>query len=847
MRLRPRTAPFELKGLVAIAAMGLVAVALAGLVVSWHPPSAQPPDTVTAHLRPDAEATLSSPLGEVQLYIEPGSVVSDRTLSYRDVSAWDIPDLPLGFVATTKVFELSISKDKLSPNRAPSILKPGLLTTSLSDEEIAVTGSDESRVVIHHAGPDNADWTPIPTQVDFASNLAQARIQTFGRFALTVRWPVIVPDSPTEAEPSPNVNAAEPERDILLANQDSSLPMAPLVQALDRSPTPTLPVILVAERTYSSLSPAPKLSEDLSLTSVEHSPPAVTLDTGIVADEEVYQPPGPTAVNLLPSTPQKASLTVRMVRAPTPVPTQDWKLERVFARGDVARVYVKILGPGLVAVSLNGRETEEIKTVLPYQMHVFRAVSPGTHTVRVWTPGVARYERTTLVELHTPTPTPKPPATATTRSTPTRQPRYRLFINNIQVPAQNLMVLIGDGSVALSQAPSPDGRYTAGERVTVLASPKSGWPYSWGGVDSHDGLFGKVDMVADRFVSVKIGPPPPTPKLVFKKSRAPVPNSETLRAPVLTPEPTPERIPAPKPEPAPEPTPAPTPEPTPAPKPEPTPEPTPAPKPEPTPELEGKIVFASNRHGNYEIYVVDANGSDLKRLTEEPADDRHPVWSPDGSKIAFESRRDGNRELYVMDSDGSNVIRLISNLADDQYPAWSPDGTELAFESNRDGHREIYSMFPSGMRQMNVSRSSEDETRPEWSPDGAKLAFNRPNGNGHDIYIMDVGNWGVATQLTSGIDAKGPKWSPNGVTLGFTSDAGGSPRISTIGSDGTGSLSLTPDHNAWSPAWSPEGSHLVYTSDKDGSEDLFVMSADGSSRVRITGGPGADTDPDWKR
>jgi Tol biopolymer transport system component len=151
------------------------------------------------------------------------------------------------------------------------------------------------------------------------------------------------------------------------------------------------------------------------------------------------------------------------------------------------------------------------------------------------------------------------------------------------------------------------------------------------------------------------------------------------------------------------------------------------------------------------------------------------------------------------------------------------------------------------MRQMNVSRSSEDETRPEWSPDGAKLAFNRPNGNGHDIYIMDVGNWGVATQLTSGIDAKGPKWSPNGVTLGFTSDAGGSPRISTIGSDGTGSLSLTPDHNAWSPAWSPEGSHLVYTSDKDGSEDLFVMSADGSSRVRITGGPGADTDPDWKR
>ena len=570
MRLRSRRAPFQIKGFVAVAAMGLVGAALAGLAVSWRPASVQPPDTATARIKPDAAATLSSPLGEVRLYVEPGSVGPDRTLSYRVVSAWDIPDLPLGIVATTKVFELSISTDEQSPNRAPSILKPGLLTISLSDEEIAAAGSDESRVVIHHAGPDNADWTPIPTQVDFASNLAQARIQTFGRFALTVRWPVIVPDSPTEAGPYPNANAAEPGRAATLADQESGLRMAPLVRDLDRSPAPALPVILVAERTYPSLSPAPKLSEpklseDLSLTSVEYSPPAISIDTGdtgIAADEEVYRPPGPTPVTLLPSMPQKDSLTFRMVRAPAPVPTQDWKLDRVFARGDVVRVYVKILGPGLVAVSLNGRETEEIKTVLPYQMHVFRAVSPGTHTVRVWTPGVARYERTTLVELHTPTPTPKSPATATARPTPTRQPRYRLFINNIQVPAQNLMVLIGDASVTLSQAPSPDGRYAAGERVVVLASPKSGWPYSWGGVDSHDGLFGKVHMVADRFVSVKIGPPPPTPKLVFKKSRTTVSNSEYIRAPVVTPEPTP----APRPEP--------TPGPTPAPRPAPTPEPT---------------------------------------------------------------------------------------------------------------------------------------------------------------------------------------------------------------------------------------------------------------------------------
>jgi len=86
-----------------------------------------------------------------------------------------------------------------------------------------------------------------------------------------------------------------------------------------------------------------------------------------------------------------------------------------------------------------------------------------------------------------------------------------------------------------------------------------------------------------------------------------------------------------------------------------------------------RIAFQSNRDGNYEIYVMDADGSNQTNLTNNPADDMFPVWSPDGTKIAFMSNRDGNWEIYVMNADGSNQTNLTNNIGDDMYPMWSPD------------------------------------------------------------------------------------------------------------------------------------------------------------------------------
>jgi Tol biopolymer transport system component len=85
-----------------------------------------------------------------------------------------------------------------------------------------------------------------------------------------------------------------------------------------------------------------------------------------------------------------------------------------------------------------------------------------------------------------------------------------------------------------------------------------------------------------------------------------------------------------------------------------------------------KIAFVSGRDGNYEIYIMNADGSEQKRLTNNPASDMKSSWSPDGKKIAFHSDRDGNYEIYVMNADGSEQKRLTDNPADDMNPSWSP-------------------------------------------------------------------------------------------------------------------------------------------------------------------------------
>jgi Tol biopolymer transport system component len=132
-----------------------------------------------------------------------------------------------------------------------------------------------------------------------------------------------------------------------------------------------------------------------------------------------------------------------------------------------------------------------------------------------------------------------------------------------------------------------------------------------------------------------------------------------------------------------------------------------------------KIAFTSFRDGNYEIYVMNPDGTNAINISNNPGFDSDSAWSPDGSQIAFASFRDGNFEVYVMDSSGSDQTNLSNNDGWDALPAWSPDGSQIAFHSNRDGTFQIYLMNADGTEQTNISNNSFDDSDPSWVPPAA--------------------------------------------------------------------------------------------------------------------------------
>jgi Tol biopolymer transport system component len=130
-----------------------------------------------------------------------------------------------------------------------------------------------------------------------------------------------------------------------------------------------------------------------------------------------------------------------------------------------------------------------------------------------------------------------------------------------------------------------------------------------------------------------------------------------------------------------------------------------------------QIAFVSNQDGDFEIVVMDADGSNQYQLTSnDDFQDIAPDWSPDGERIIFVSNRFGDYEIFVMNTDGSNLSQLTSNVEVSFNPAWSPDGTQIVFSSNRDGDFEIWSMDADGSNQQQLTLNDVGEFHPAWSP-----------------------------------------------------------------------------------------------------------------------------------
>jgi Tol biopolymer transport system component len=275
------------------------------------------------------------------------------------------------------------------------------------------------------------------------------------------------------------------------------------------------------------------------------------------------------------------------------------------------------------------------------------------------------------------------------------------------------------------------------------------------------------------------------------------------------------------------------------------------------PGANGKIAFDSDRDGNEEVYVMNADGTGQTNLSNNPAWDGIPVWSSDGTKIVFSSMRDGDFEVYVMNVDGSGQTNLTNNPGQTDYNgSWSPDGTKIVFTSLRDGNSEIYVMNADGSGQTNISNNPAWEDTADWSPDGTKIAFgtNRkggccPNPQDHEIFVMNADGSNQTNITNNSEPDSDPDWSPDGTKIVFNKRVGLNHEIFVMNADGSNQTNLTNSPgNEGTNAWSPDGTKIAYAGYRDdaNNQDIYVMNTDGTGQTRLTNDPGYDSYPDWQ-
>ncbi len=266
----------------------------------------------------------------------------------------------------------------------------------------------------------------------------------------------------------------------------------------------------------------------------------------------------------------------------------------------------------------------------------------------------------------------------------------------------------------------------------------------------------------------------------------------------------------------------------------------------------GQLVFDSTRGGAYrDLYTMNVDGSDVKRLTQGDANSIAGPWSPDGQQIVYTAFGLTNSYIAVIDADGAGQAALDQVQGSDEgFPAWSPDGAQIAFTSRRDGNNEVYLMNADGTKPVRLTNEPGDDFAPGWSPDGSKIVFvsDRDQTAGvTDLYIMNADGGGV-TRLTkdAAIDYS-PAWSPDGKIIAYRSDQDGNSDIYVINVDGSNRRKLT-DNPAydWSPAWSPDGKMIAFQTNRDGNFEIYLMKADGSDPVNLTNDPGDDQMPFWQ-
>ena len=270
-----------------------------------------------------------------------------------------------------------------------------------------------------------------------------------------------------------------------------------------------------------------------------------------------------------------------------------------------------------------------------------------------------------------------------------------------------------------------------------------------------------------------------------------------------------------------------------------------------------KILFSSSRDGNWEVYMMNPDGSEQVNLTQHPDGDRDAVWSPTGDQILFASNRQDARvwDLYVMDADGSNVRRVFKKKAKGwrHRPAWSPDGKQFAYNYT-DWDRRKYGYY--------LGTFGEEEVEPlpygngsAWSPDGSEIACSVSHQFGSRLTFINVRTRATEQPLLDKVLLwqSHPSWSAAGDRLAISGNRHPIPDIKDkelheawtnkgtiylVNRDGTGLRQLVEEAGprALWPALSPDGSEVLYTQEINEQTQIFKLDINSRVRTQLTHG-----------
>jgi TolB protein len=263
----------------------------------------------------------------------------------------------------------------------------------------------------------------------------------------------------------------------------------------------------------------------------------------------------------------------------------------------------------------------------------------------------------------------------------------------------------------------------------------------------------------------------------------------------------------------------------------------------------GAIAYVGRESAQTDIWAVNVGSRTPIRITNSPADERDPAWSPDGSQLAFASRQDGNWELYVYDTVADETTRLTYDLSFQGGPSWSPDGQWLVYESYQGGNLDIYVLPVDGSAPpQRVTDHEAPDFSPAWSPDGRRIAFTSLRDGNREIYVFDLDTLESQNITQTPLrNEDGASWSADGTQLAYSAfEAGqGTVFIQSVSEAGVPAAAFSLGRD---PVWSPQGGSIAFMVDSlDGRQTfLYAVPADGTEAATevVTLLPGAGS-PTW--